>query len=61
MKAKVDQTICIGCGLCMSIEPQVFVRDNNGLAKALNIVSDNDNEKIIEAINSCPVSAISEE
>ncbi|HEY5975915.1 MAG TPA: ferredoxin [Geobacteraceae bacterium] len=53
----VDQDVCIGCGLCVSLAPQVFrlvdgvsrVHDPAGAVEA----------KIQECIDGCPVSAIS--
>lgn len=55
---KVNKKICIGCGSCASICPEVFEMDDNGKAQ----VKSNANKKakcIEEAIESCPVSAIS--
>lgn len=55
MKVKVDKEKCIGCGLCESICPKVFVmKDGKAVAKA------NTNEKCAkEAADSCPVNVIS--
>jgi ferredoxin len=34
MKVWIDQTYCIGSGLCQAIEPQVFaIGDDDGLAR----------------------------
>ena len=57
MKIKVDRDKCIGCGLCASICEQVFALDKDGKAfvkvqKSIPCVK--------EAIENCPVSAISE-
>ncbi len=32
MKAEVNQDTCIGCGLCPSIEPEVFKIGDDGKA-----------------------------
>jgi len=69
---KIDKTKCIGCGTCQSICPEVFEIDDNGKAKLkLSMTSSKrgqSKEKIInqtkspcvkEAIESCPVEAIS--
>ncbi len=60
MKAKVDQDTCIGCGMCVSICPQIFEMDDD-IGKAVatsNDISDNDMDCAKDAENSCPVSAI---
>jgi len=57
MKIKVDKEKCIGCGLCASICEQVFALDKEG--KAFPKIQKNI-PCVKEAIESCPVSAISE-
>jgi ferredoxin len=57
MKIKVDREKCIGCGLCASICEQVFALDKDG--KAFVKVQKNI-PCVKEAIENCPVSAISE-
>ena len=59
MKARVNQELCVGCGLCVSMNPEVFQMDENGLATA---VKETEDEALLqESIDSCPVSAISKE
>jgi len=58
MAIKIDKEKCIGCGLCASIAPEVFDIDDNGKAKIKN--QKGDKKKIKDAIDSCPVEAISE-
>ena len=61
MKVRVDQQACVGCGLCVDICPAVFEMDNN-LAKAIPGAVHNDYaEACLEAVDSCPVSAIKKE
>ncbi len=55
-KVTVDQSLCIGCGLCNSIVPDVFVIGDDGLAKA--VVDTTDNADVDDAAGSCPVGAI---
>lgn len=57
-KIKIDKDKCIGCGLCASIAEKVFRLNNEGKAQAIEPVGDKE-AKIQEAIDSCPVSAIS--
>ncbi len=60
MKAYVDKNVCIGCGLCPTIATNVFKLDEDGLAINMNIdeVPLEDEEQVLEAQSSCPVSAI---
>jgi ferredoxin len=59
MKAFVDRSGCIGCGLCESICPEVFRLDDEGLAEAYDEVTPSNEESALEARDSCPVSVIS--
>ncbi len=59
MKLVVDKTLCTGCEVCVSICPDVFEMDDDGLAK---VKDDADYSSCVgsEAIENCPVDAISE-
>ena len=62
MKAVVDKGICIGCGLCPSICPEVFSMDDDGLAVAIDDeLDDSVVDSAKEAVESCPVNAITVE
>ena len=56
-KVKVDKGKCIGCGLCTSIAEKTFKLDDEGKAKILSQIGDEE-EKVQEAIDACPVGAI---
>lgn len=59
MKVVVNRDDCIGCGACESIEPSVFQLDDEGISTVLeDNVKNADPEKIDEAVESCPTSAI---
>ena len=59
MKAKVDQDLCIGCGLCPSIAPEVFDLGDNGKAHSIvDTVPESAEDLAKEAESSCPVDAI---
>lgn len=59
MLAKVDKNVCIGCGLCSSICPNVFSMGEDGLAVAITApVPTNEEGNTQEACDSCPVNAI---
>ncbi len=58
MRVCVDQDMCIGCGLCAGIAPDVFRMNGEGKAEAF---ADGDEADVQEAMDSCPAEAISEE
>lgn len=53
---KINQDTCIGCGLCAGSYPDTFVMNSDGKAEVENPQEDDDN---IQAIDDCPVGAIS--
>jgi ferredoxin len=59
-KITVDQKKCIGCGTCIIIAPDVFKFDKNGKSMVTN-QSPKSPGKVKDAIESCPVEAISSE
>ncbi len=59
MKAVVDENVCIGCGLCNSICPEVFSMNVEGKAQATDNIPDGKQDEVKDAESSCPVNAIS--
>lgn len=57
-KLVVDQDPCIGCGTCVSLCPKVFKLNDNSKAEVIDQTADTP-ENIKNAIDSCPVTAIS--
>lgn len=55
MTIKINKESCIGCGLCVSICPNVFEMDDD---KA-KVKAQKDEKCVDKAIESCPVDAIS--
>ncbi|MBM3209661.1 ferredoxin [Candidatus Shapirobacteria bacterium] len=55
---QVNQDICIGCGTCTFLAPKTFRLNGEGKSEVVNPPGDTE-EKIQEAIDSCPVQAIS--
>jgi len=53
----VDQDVCIGCGLCVSLVPGVFRLNDAGVSEAYD-QEGADQADIQEAIDSCPVNCI---
>ncbi|MDI3280926.1 MAG: ferredoxin [Bacillota bacterium] len=59
MKPKVDAELCIGCGLCASICPDVFELGDDGLAHVKDAEACAKADCCQEAADSCPTGAIS--
>ena len=58
---EVDQDLCISCGACVDICPEVFVWNDDDKAQAqLGEVPLDLDEQAREAIESCPTDAIKE-
>jgi len=59
MRGYVDKDICIGCGLCPDICPEVFSMDDDGKAIAADAeIPDDVVDSAKEAEGQCPVEAI---
>jgi ferredoxin len=59
LNPKVDPDLCIGCGLCAELCPEVFEMGDDGLAHAVGADQCEDAGCCEEAADSCPVDAIS--
>ena len=57
MNATVNSN-CIGCGLCVSICPEVFEIGDDGLAQPIQEVTETLEKTASQARESCPVNAI---
>lgn len=58
-KIEVNQGTCIGCGACVQIAPEYFKFSDNGTAVPIKEVVDEVDNLVVEAMESCPTSAIS--
>jgi ferredoxin len=59
MKAAVDKTICIGCGLCVSDCPEVFSMNDDNIAQTIaSMVPAELKDACRQAAQNCPVEAI---
>lgn len=59
MKVRVDKNKCGGCGLCVSIAPEVFEFDKDGKSKVKEKADLQKNKELInQAKESCPTQAI---
>lgn len=61
MKATIDRSGCIGCGLCVETCPEVFRMADDGLAEVYAEVDAASAESAGDARDNCPVSVISVE
>ena len=62
MKATVDESLCIGCELCVDTCPRVFEMQNDGFSHVMvAAIPPEQQDCVIEAEEICPVTAISVE
>ena len=62
MKAMIDNDLCIGCGLCGELCPEVFHEGDDGKFSAIDEPVPEDQEDCAQdAESQCPVEAISVE
>lgn len=62
MKAKVNKDLCISCGACVGIAPDVFTFGDDDKAEALlDVVPENLKEDCTDAAEGCPTGAITME
>lgn len=61
MKAIIDKSGCIGCGLCAATCPEVFDMGDDGLAEVIADPTPETIENAAEAADGCPVAVITVE
>jgi len=59
MKAMIDRSGCISCGICVDTCPEVFRMGDDGLAEVYAEVESALEGKATEARDNCPVAVIS--
>jgi len=57
-KVAIDPNKCIGCNTCCLIDPDTFEMDQTTYKAKIKTPPDTTTEKVKEAIDSCPVGAI---
>ena len=58
MKAVVDPDLCTGCGLCVDVCPEVFELEGEIAIVIVDEVPEDAEDTAREAVESCPVEAI---
>ena len=59
MKLKVNKDVCIGCGACQAVCPEVFEIEEDGLATVkVDEIPKESKEDAIDAKEGCPTNAI---
>lgn len=60
MRPEIDESLCIGDGICVDICPEVFEMGDDQLAHVINEnPSEELHERVREAADACPTGAIS--
>ena len=58
---KVNKDLCIGCGACQAVCPEVFEIEDDGLATVIvDEIPEELNEDALDAKEGCPTEAIEE-
>ena len=61
MIVKVDADICIGCGLCVNMAPEVFQMEEDKAVAVSDVVAEGQEEVAKKMAEDCPVNAINVE
>ena len=57
LRVRIDRTLCVGFGDCVTQAPEAFVLDDTGTAVFVN-PEHVDQERLLRACDVCPVDAI---
>lgn len=58
MKVKIDEELCVGCGLCTNTCPDVFEMQGDKAVAKISTVPANLEDSCRQAKDECPVEAI---
>ena len=57
LRIRIDRTLCVGFGDCVTAAPEAFVLDESGTAVFINPETV-ERERLLRACDACPVDAI---
>lgn len=57
LRVRIDRTLCVGFGDCITAAPEAFVLDDAGVAVFVN-PDTVERERLLRACDACPVDAI---
>ena len=57
LRVRIDRTLCVGFGDCITAAPEAFVLDETGVA-VFTTPEDVARERLLDACDACPVDAI---
>ena len=59
-KVRVDQWVCVGCGVCASLCPDVFEMNEEGRSRVRVIIIQDEEvyERVVNVAKDCPVGVI---
>jgi len=57
LRVRIDRTLCVGFGDCITEAPEAFVLDETGVAVFVK-PDEVDRERLLRACDACPVDAI---
>ena len=57
LRVRIDRTLCVGFGDCITEAPEAFVLDESGTAVFVNPAAV-ERERLLRACDACPVDAI---
>jgi len=58
MKLSIDRDLCIGCGLCATIDDEIFAMDDTSVATVIAQPEGKHEATALDAVQSCPAGAI---
>jgi ferredoxin len=57
LQVRIDRTLCVGFGDCVTAAPEAFVLDDGGIAVFITPLAV-ERERLLRACESCPVDAL---
>lgn len=59
MKIRVNKDVCIACGACYAVAPEVYQMDDDGMSEVINeVIPAELEDEAMEALEGCPTEAI---